>query len=246
VSDPSRDERGVEHHIEVPRTARYLTLGPGDAADVWIVIHGYGQLAGRFLRRFEPIDDGTRHIVAPEALSRFYVGNEAGRHGQSSKVGATWMTREAREDEITDYVNSMWELQDEPFSGDTVNAYNDGPPEPGAAPLGPFYELETSSPALALEPGKSGEHVSETYHFQGERAELDRVLPDRGHVHRRNRRGQEPGAEHRDRQEKDAAHAIEDALRLLLRLGVATDVHWGSRVSAGEAAVPKPPRARSD
>lgn len=78
-------------------------------------------------------------------------------------------------DEVTDYVNSMWELQDEPFSGDTVNAYNDGPPEPGAAPLGPFYELETSSPALTLEPGKSGEHVSETYHFQGERAELDRV-----------------------------------------------------------------------
>src|SRR5690606_10218443 len=67
--------------------------------------------------------------------------------------------------EVTDYVNSMWELQDEPFSGDTVNAYNDGPPEPGAAPLGPFYELETSSPALALEPGESGEHVSETYHF---------------------------------------------------------------------------------
>ncbi|QDV74341.1 DUF6786 family protein [Botrimarina mediterranea] len=78
-------------------------------------------------------------------------------------------------DEVTDYVNSMWEIQDEPFAGDTINAYNDGSPEPGAPPLGPFYEIETSSPALALEPGKSGEHVSETYHFQGDRSELDRV-----------------------------------------------------------------------
>ena len=57
--------------------------------------------------------------------------------------------------------------------GDVVNAYNDGPPSPGAKPLGPFYELETSSPALALAAGASAEHVQETYHFEGDRAELD-------------------------------------------------------------------------
>ena len=73
----------------------------------------------------------------------------------------------------TDYVNSMWELQKEPYAGDVVNSYNDGPPSPGAKPLGPFYELETSSPALALAAGKSAEHVQETYHFEGERAKLD-------------------------------------------------------------------------
>jgi len=49
-----------------------------------------------------------------------------------------------------DYVNSMWEIQKNPFGGDVVNSYNDGPPEPGAQPLGPFYELESSSPAAAL------------------------------------------------------------------------------------------------
>ena len=49
-----------------------------------------------------------------------------------------------------DYVNSMWEVQKEPFAGDVANSYNDGPPAPGAKPLGPFYELETSSPAAAL------------------------------------------------------------------------------------------------
>jgi hypothetical protein len=53
-----------------------------------------------------------------------------------------------------EYVNSMWEIQREPYKGDVVNSYNDGPPAPGKPPLGPFYELETSSPALALAPGR--------------------------------------------------------------------------------------------
>jgi hypothetical protein len=75
----------------------------------------------------------------------------------------------------TDYVNSMWELQDAPYGGDVVNSYNDGPPEPGAEPMGPFYELETSSPAAALGPGNSITHIHRTFHFQGEEAALDRI-----------------------------------------------------------------------
>jgi hypothetical protein len=71
---------------------------------------------------------------------------------------------------VSDYVNSLWELQDEPYKGDVVNSYNDGPPEPGKKPLGPFYELETSSPALALKAGEGGTHVQQTYHFEGEEA----------------------------------------------------------------------------
>jgi hypothetical protein len=67
----------------------------------------------------------------------------------------------------------MWEIQKEPFAGDVVNSYNDGPPAPGAKPLGPFYELETSSPAAALSPGDSLTHVHRTFHFQGGEAELD-------------------------------------------------------------------------
>ena len=72
----------------------------------------------------------------------------------------------------TDYVNSMWEMQERPFDGDVVNSYNDGPPALGAAPLGPFYELETSSPALALAPGRSHTHVHRTIHFEGDEAAL--------------------------------------------------------------------------
>jgi len=74
-----------------------------------------------------------------------------------------------------DYVNSMWELQAEPYKGDVVNSYNDGPSEPGAKPLGPFYELETSSPAAALKPGEAILHIHRTYHLQGPEADLDMI-----------------------------------------------------------------------
>ncbi|HPC95527.1 MAG TPA: hypothetical protein PLU87_11325 [Sedimentisphaerales bacterium] len=76
---------------------------------------------------------------------------------------------------VSDYVNSMWELQDEPFRGDTINSYNDGPAAPGAKPMGPFYELETSSPAAALAPGQSIVHTHRTFHLVGDKAELDPV-----------------------------------------------------------------------
>ena len=71
------------------------------------------------------------------------------------------------------FVNSMWELQDEPYAGDVINSYNDGSPEPGKPPLGPFYELETSSPAAALKPGETMRHVQRTFHIQGSEDELD-------------------------------------------------------------------------
>jgi len=73
------------------------------------------------------------------------------------------------------YVNSMWEIQRQPYGGDVVNAYNDGPPSPGAPQLGRFYELETSSPALALRPGESATHVVTTVHLQGRPEELDGI-----------------------------------------------------------------------
>jgi hypothetical protein len=73
------------------------------------------------------------------------------------------------------YVNSMWEVQRAPYDGDAINSYNDGPPSPGAPPLGPFYELETSSPALSLAPGEQHTHAHRTFHVVGPDAELDRI-----------------------------------------------------------------------
>ena len=69
----------------------------------------------------------------------------------------------------------MWEIQERPFSGDVVNSYNDGPAAPGARPLGPFYELESSSPAAALAPGETLTHVHTTMHVQGPDKLLDEI-----------------------------------------------------------------------
>jgi predicted esterase len=96
-----------EHRLCVARSARYYTLGDEAAPEVWIACHGYRQLAGRFIRSLQPLADGSRLIVAPEALSRFYLDIDEGPHGPESRVGATWMTREDREAEIGDYVGYL-------------------------------------------------------------------------------------------------------------------------------------------
>jgi len=75
----------------------------------------------------------------------------------------------------TDYVNSMWQLQEKPFGGDAINSYNDGPPAPGAKQMGKFYELESSSPALALQSNQSAVHLHRTIHLQGPENDLDAI-----------------------------------------------------------------------
>ena len=87
--------------IEVPRTARYYRLNSvqPQTKNVWIVFHGYGQLAEYFIKHFEDLDEKENCIVAVEGLSRFYVDGLTGR------VGASWMTKDDREQEIVDQSN---------------------------------------------------------------------------------------------------------------------------------------------
>lgn len=65
------------------------------------------------------------------------------------------------------YVNNKWEIQTLPYNGDVINAYNDGPLADGTQ-MGPFYEIESSSPALELKKGQTGEYHETTCHFQGD------------------------------------------------------------------------------
>jgi predicted esterase len=97
-----------EHHIQIPRTGRFYVAGdPGPGTrEIWYVCHGYGQLARLFLRHFEPLATGERVVVAPEALSRFYLEDPQGGHA-NARVGATWMTREDRLADIADYVGYL-------------------------------------------------------------------------------------------------------------------------------------------
>ena len=100
-------------HISVARTARYYQIGTANplVRDLWVVCHGFSQLAVDFAVPFQPLEDDSRLIVVPEGLSRFYLDTRPG-HSAASKVGALWLTREDRDAEIADivgYLDTLYE-----------------------------------------------------------------------------------------------------------------------------------------
>lgn len=115
--------------------------------------------------------DGERRskIGVPSGRARPWLGSWDPERGVLTIVRASLPPSPAP------YVNSMWETQAEPYAGDVVNSYCDGPVGPGQPPLGPFYELESSSPAAALAPGARLEHTHTTVHVEGPRAALDAI-----------------------------------------------------------------------
>ena len=93
----------------------------------------------------------------------------------AAEAGVLSLVQYSKPEGAEDYVNSMWEHQEEPYCGDVVNSYNDSFLAPGNEGLGAFYELETSSPAAALAPNASITHMHRTYHFQGDEVGLDAI-----------------------------------------------------------------------
>ena len=108
MTEPRPIRSAIERTIEVPRTARYCVLGAdgGEANELWFVLHGFGQLARDFIHYFGDLADGRRLVIAPEALNRYYAAS-ASVPAKDRAVGATWMTREDRENEIKDYVRYL-------------------------------------------------------------------------------------------------------------------------------------------
>lgn len=98
-----------EHRMRAERTARWWSLEP-DADNghggILYVLHGYGQLAEHFIRKFEAQRASGWRVIAPEGAHRFYLKGTEGR------VGASWMTREARLDDIADYVQALDALRE--------------------------------------------------------------------------------------------------------------------------------------
>ena len=72
-------------------------------------------------------------------------------------------------------MNSKWEMQKEPYKGDVINSYNDGPLADGSQ-LGPFYEIESSSPALELRKATSGSYKQVTCHLQADYAVMKQFV----------------------------------------------------------------------
>ena len=89
-----------EHTFQVSKSVQVYTKGTLDkkTKQVWLLLHGYGQLAESFLEEFNYMSDDSTFLIAPEALSTFY------NKGVSGNVGASWMTKENRIQEINDYV----------------------------------------------------------------------------------------------------------------------------------------------
>ena len=108
-----------------------------------------------------------------------------------SKIGLNWMrakdilgsydpdqkvltiVKYNKPEEESEYVKAMWEIMEDPYNGDVINSYNDGKPDADTDPLGPFYELETSSPVSELKPGEKITHIHQTFHIQGDEKQLN-------------------------------------------------------------------------
>jgi hypothetical protein len=127
------------------------------------------------------IDDATSCITfTADGKHRSKIGLSAARAtgalgSYSASARVLTLVRLAQPSATSDYVDNMWEKRADPFKGDAINAYNDGPTEPGKASLGGFYELETSSPAAALKPGESLVHTHATLHVEVDDAVRDAI-----------------------------------------------------------------------
>jgi hypothetical protein len=137
----------------------------------------FGAIAGDRLRQqmgavyFRADGKSRGKIGVAAAWARPIVGSWDAAHGVLTLIEFNLPPSAAH----LPYVDSRWLDSAAPYAGDAVNAYNDGPPAPGVPPLGPFYELETSSPAAELKPGESLVHISRTFHFTGEHAALEHL-----------------------------------------------------------------------
>jgi predicted esterase len=95
------------YKIRAQKTGHYFMHGHfvESTKYVWICLHGYGQLAKHFIKRFEFLDPNLHVVIAPEGLNRFYY------EGVNDRPVATWMTREDRLDEIADFIGFLEALR---------------------------------------------------------------------------------------------------------------------------------------
>lgn len=93
--------------IRTEKTGHYFMHGSimPSTKYVWICLHGYGQLAKHFIKRFEFLDTADHVVIAPEGLNRFYF------EGLNDRPVATWMTSEDRLDEIADFIGFLENLR---------------------------------------------------------------------------------------------------------------------------------------
>lgn len=99
----------IKKTLQIEKKARYFQLGnPGNNTSiVWVVLHGYGMLSEFFIQKFKKLENKNTLILAPEALNRFYIDTNYGR------VGASWMTKDERQDDIKENIKYLNSLMDQ-------------------------------------------------------------------------------------------------------------------------------------
>lgn len=96
-----------QHQSNVTISARYYTIGSDNPTRIILACHGYGQLAQYFIKKFEGLLDGNTMVIAPEGLSKFYL------EGFTGRVGASWMTKDDRENDIESHTNFLQSVYDQ-------------------------------------------------------------------------------------------------------------------------------------
>lgn len=159
-----------------PETSVVIPVTVGDTNELGVIVKDdyFGKISSNRLKTnkktiFFKADGKSRGKigVSPKRATKFM-----GSYNAKSKI---LTILEITKPNIGDsYVNSAWEVQKHPYEGDVLNSYNDGPLEDGSQ-MGPFYELESSSPALALEPNESYSHNQKIYHFKGKKKAINAI-----------------------------------------------------------------------
>lgn len=91
-----------ERQFEFVQNRRYYQNEIVGKKRIILALHGYGQLAQYFYRKFNSLTNDYG-LVIPEGPHRFYL------EGSSGRVGASWMTKEWREQDISE--NTRYLLQ---------------------------------------------------------------------------------------------------------------------------------------
>ena len=108
----------MDHHLNISFKAAYSTLNEitSNTKHIWIVCHGYGQLASHFIKRFDVFDPQEHFVLAPQGLSKFYLK-------EYTNVGASWMTKEDRSTDLENQRSYFDSLMDHVFGGIDLNDY---------------------------------------------------------------------------------------------------------------------------
>ncbi len=98
----SSEEKTVSYQV----TNTYSTLNTlhSKTKTVWLVFHGIGYLSRYFIRLFESLDKEENYIIAPQAPSKYYKGDDY------RKVGSSWLTKENTKTEtknVLSYVDAI-------------------------------------------------------------------------------------------------------------------------------------------